>query len=270
MQLTPEQVDQFDRDGYLILPRFFDAREVAVMQAELQRLIDDGKLRNVATEGDGETQSNKVFNLQVCPLSPHSDLFRSLPFCSNLRETVRQLIGEAFVLQLDQIFLKPAKVGAGTNWHQDNAYFGIPDPKQGTGMWVALHDATVANGTMHIVPGSYKREYEHARDPESDHHITCKVDEQIDEVLPVEMEAGGVLFFNYGTAHCTHANTTDTDRAGLALHFLKAEHQDLIGGAGPSHPVLSGPHYSGGREELGVNMEGQWERKVADTPSRDA
>lgn len=79
-----------------------------------------------------------------------------------------------------------------------------------------------------------------------------------------------VLFFNYGTAHCTHANTTDTDRAGLALHFLKAEHQELIGGAGPSHPLLSGPRYCGGREELGVKMEGQWEQNVADTASRDA
>ena len=89
MHLTPEQVDQFDRDGYLILQRFFNAQEVAAMQAELQRLVDACKLRNVVTEGDGATHSDKAFNLQVCPLSPHSDLFRSLPFSSST--TVRRI-----------------------------------------------------------------------------------------------------------------------------------------------------------------------------------
>ena len=263
MQLTTQQVKQFNRDGYAIHNGFFNALEVAAMQAELKRLVDDGKLRNVATDRDGTTHSKTVFNLQICPLSPHSDLFRALPFSGKVRETVRQLIGEEFVFQLDQIFLKPAQSGGGTNWHQDNAYFDIPDPRQGTGMWVALHDATVANGTMHIVPGSFRREYKHDRDPGSDHHITCEVDEDIDDILAVEMEAGGVLFFNYGTAHCTRGNTTNADRAGLALHFLKAEHRHLIEGPDNHHPYLCGSHYSGGRKEYGENMDGQWEQMVA-------
>ena len=41
------------------------------------------------------------------------------------------------VLHLDQVFLKPGKQGMGTNWHQDNAYFQIEDPLQGTAMWTA-------------------------------------------------------------------------------------------------------------------------------------
>lgn len=263
MKLTPGQLAQFNDEGYVILEHFFDRDEVTAMQAELQRLVDVGKLRNVATDGDGETHSDTVLNLQICPLSPHSDLFRALPFSDKVRETVRQLIGEEFVLQLDQIFLKPGGSGGGTSWHQDNAYFQIPDPQQGTGMWVAVHDASVANGTMHIVPGSYKRQYEHERDPGSDHHITCKVDEESEEILPVEMEAGGVLFFNYGTAHCTKANITDTARAGLALHFLKSEYVEHVGGFNAGNPVLSGPNYSGGREECGAHMEGRWEEQIA-------
>ena len=38
--------------------------------------------------------------------------------------------------------------GIGTNWHQDNAYFKIRDPMRGTAMWIAAHDATIANGTI--------------------------------------------------------------------------------------------------------------------------
>ena len=55
-----------------------------------------------------------------------------------------------FVRQLDHIFLKPAHTGIGTDWHQDNAYFKISDPTKGTAMWIALHDAHIENGTLHL------------------------------------------------------------------------------------------------------------------------
>ena len=41
-----------------------------------------------------------------------------------------------------QMFLKPAHVGLGTAYHQDNGYFGISDPLKGTGMWIAVDPAT--------------------------------------------------------------------------------------------------------------------------------
>jgi ectoine hydroxylase-related dioxygenase (phytanoyl-CoA dioxygenase family) len=31
------------------------------------------------------------------------------------------------------------------------------------------------------------------------------------------------MFFAYGTPHATGANTTDRERAGVALHFINAE-----------------------------------------------
>ena len=48
MKLNPDQLRQFQTDGYIILPHFFDTREVAAMQAELARLVAAGLLRNVA------------------------------------------------------------------------------------------------------------------------------------------------------------------------------------------------------------------------------
>jgi len=68
---------------------------------------------------------------------------------------------------------------------------------------------------MRIIPGSFKEEYEHVRDPESNHHIRCYPPEE--RAVTIELPAGGVLFFAYGVAHCTGANNTDKERAGLAL-----------------------------------------------------
>ena len=262
MQLGKEQIQQFREQGYLAVPDFWDADETAAMQAEVERLKRDGLLRNVATEGDGKTQSQTKANLQLCPMYDKSDFFRAMPFAPKVVEAVRQLIGDPVLLHLDQVFLKPARHGAGTNWHQDNAYFHIADPLKGTALWTAVHDATVANGTLHVVPNAFRKSLEHRRDPDSDHHIRCWPDET--KAVPVELPAGGVVFFAYGTPHCTLGNTTEKERAGMALHFLNGDEDgEAKGGFGiGKRPILTGPDASGGEQEYGVRVAGTWEQEV--------
>jgi hypothetical protein len=43
MKFSDEQIQQFREQGYLAVPEFWDAREVAAMQAELERLKRDGR-----------------------------------------------------------------------------------------------------------------------------------------------------------------------------------------------------------------------------------
>ncbi len=261
MVFSDAQIAQFREQGYLSVPDFWTAQEVSAMQAETERLKQDGLLRNVATEGDGKTQSSAKANLQICPVYPHSAFFRAMPFAPKVADAVSQLIGDPVLLHLDQIFLKPGKHGAGTNWHQDNAYFQIADPMRGTALWTAVHEATKANGTMRVIPGSFRTQYEHSRDPDSDHHIRCYPPEE--EAVLIELPAGGALFFAYGVAHATGANTTEKERAGMALHFLHAsvagEAKGLEGGA---HPYLTGPKATGGEREYGVKIAGTWKTEV--------
>jgi ectoine hydroxylase-related dioxygenase (phytanoyl-CoA dioxygenase family) len=257
MKLSPEQLAQYRNEGYIAIPDFFNQKEVAAMQAELQSLKDQGLLRNIARAGDGETPTNAVMNLQICPVAPKSELFRSLGYAGKVVDTVRQLIGDPIVWQLDQIFLKPGRLGMGTGWHQDNAYFGIKDRRQGVGMWVAIHAATVANGTMHVIPRGDDELLAHERDGASNHHIKCVVDES--KAVPIELPAGGVLFFNYAVPHCTKGNTTDHERAGLALHFLR---EDAVIDPKWKIATLTGPHATNGLEEFGKDQRHEWERRT--------
>ena len=266
MVFTEAQAAQFREWGYLAVPDFWTAREAAAMQAETERLKQGGLLRNVATEGDGATPTRVKANLQICPVSPHSEFFRAMPFAPKVAEAVSQLIGDPVLLHLDQIFLKPARHGVGTNWHQDNAYFQIPDPLTGVALWTAVHGATAANGAMRVIPGSFRVQYEHSRDPDSDHHVRCYPPEE--EAVLVELPAGGALFFAYGVAHATGANTTDQERAGMALHFLTESAAGTAHGMeGGAHPYLSGPKATGGLREYGVRVAGTWEEQVATPPS---
>lgn len=275
MPLTQSQADRFRSEGYLVVPNLFTPRQVKAMQAEVTRFQREGHFRNVATEGDGKTHSTKQRNLQICPTVKISTFFRALPFEPVVVDAVSKLIGDPYILHLDQIFLKPAGDGMGTNWHQDNAYFKISDPLKGTAMWIAVHDATVANGTLNVIPGVFRQEFPHSRDPMSDHHIRCYPDES--KAVPCEVAAGGVVFFCYGTPHCTRGNTTEKDRAGFAYHFLN-ETIAASSGQGEAlskpdrdyHPAVTGGNATGGLKEYGTKVAGTWEEEIEKVLTNDA
>jgi len=264
MQFTTEQLAQFREQGFLAVPNFWTPREIEAMQAELKRLKDDGLIKNIATD-DGQTLSQSFANLQLCPMFPHSVFFRAMPFAPKVIEAVSQLLGNPILLHLDQVFIKPGRHGAGTNWHQDNAYFKISDPLMGTALWTAVHDANLQNGTMRVIPGSFCQSYEHSRDPHSNHHIRCYPPEE--NAVPIELAAGGALFFAYGVAHATGANNTERERAGIALHFLRADYaqNELIEANRDTRPYLTGERATGGQAEYGVRVAGTWEQEVEKT-----
>lgn len=258
--LTNEQVSFFKQDGYLAIKEFWDSRETAAMQAEVSRFQREGLLRNVTTEGDGKTHSEYQQNLQLCPMSNKSGLFRALPYDRRVTQAVSQLIGDPVILHLDQVFLKPAHHGAGTSWHQDNAYFGLENPAAGTAMWIAVHDANIANGTLEVIPDFFEKLLDHSRDPNSDHHIRCYPPEEL--AVPVELPAGGVIFFSYGTPHCTRANLTERDRAGAAFHFYNGKYNPSSGFLLEKRVYLTGENKEDGQRAYGEIVADTWRDEV--------
>src|SRR5207247_2037257 len=53
---------QFQEQGYVALPGFFSGRATAAIQAEVERLRREGFLRNVGTDGDGQSTSMRSTN----------------------------------------------------------------------------------------------------------------------------------------------------------------------------------------------------------------
>lgn len=51
MQLTQEQIEQFDRDGYLFFPSLFTMEEVRVLIDEVPRLYAQHRPENVREKG---------------------------------------------------------------------------------------------------------------------------------------------------------------------------------------------------------------------------
>jgi hypothetical protein len=65
--------------------------------------------------------------------------------------------------------------------------------------------------------------------------------------------------------HATGLNTTEHERAGVALHFLRADYaqDELVAPGRDYRPYLTGPQATGGVREYGEVVAGTWEREVA-------
>ena len=146
-------VEDFERDGVVRVRRFFTTETVAEIRAELDRYIHDdlpSKPADARTlEADGETIRN------LWRLEQHDDYFRELGHRSLITDLVAELVHGAPVLAGVETFNKPARIGSGVPYHQDNAYFCQSPPDMLT-LWVAIDPVTVENGPVYFIKGSHK------------------------------------------------------------------------------------------------------------------
>ena len=130
---------------------------------------------------------------------------------------VETLLGHRAILFGEMALSKPPFIGSEKPWHQDNAYFVYVPLESVLTAWIALDDATVENGCMHVIPGGHKGgALKHV------HDIDCQIAEgrlHAEREAPVELKAGGAMFFSAMLPHQTPPNTGPTRRRALQFQF---------------------------------------------------
>jgi len=135
-----------------------------------------------------------------------------------LRFVEHILGGEAEMFQ-EMALLKPPGIGREKPWHQDHAYFNLPQGTPVVGVWIAMDDTFPENGCMHFLPGGHRGgEIPHfnRRDWQiCDTEILGK-----NQAVAAPLKAGGLLIFDGLTPHGTPQNTTQTRRRALQFHYV--------------------------------------------------
>jgi len=159
MKLTPQQLAQYDRDGFLIIPDMVSPDMVRQLRAELQEVaaMDD---ECVYREKDGVT-ARTIYNLHNLEHPTGREGFAELTSSKDMLTPVSQLLGDdALYVVHSKCNLKQGLVGGIWGWHQDFGiwrYDGIPSPEIATAL-VMLDEATELGGCLYFVPGSHKAE----------------------------------------------------------------------------------------------------------------
>jgi hypothetical protein len=211
--LTRQQVEAFNRDGYVKGLRIFSSEEMAA-----QRAYFDALLARVLAEG-GDSYSISTAHLKygkVYDLITHVRIVRC----------VRDLLGENVVGWGSHYFCKLPRDGKVVHWHQDASYWPMTPSKTVTA-WLAIDDADVENACMRFIPGSHHfghLTYQLTEDAE-DAVLNQKVEnaEQFGQPVDVELKAGEISLHSDLLLHGSAANRSDRRRCGLTLRYCAAD-----------------------------------------------
>ncbi|KAL1408540.1 hypothetical protein Q8F55_005352 [Vanrija albida] len=189
--LTPAQLTQWEEDGYLVLPSFFDAAETGEMLARAHTLLDEfdvtGHPMTVFSTGSDEAKhvGDEYFlssgdkiryflepgsvvdgALTVPParavnkighaLGVLDPVFAKYTFHARVQAVARAIGAhkEPEVLQ-SMVICKQPRIGGEVPAHNDSTFL-YTDPPSAVGCWIALDECTPANGCLSFLPGSHK------------------------------------------------------------------------------------------------------------------
>jgi ectoine hydroxylase-related dioxygenase (phytanoyl-CoA dioxygenase family) len=240
LHLTDEHVDFFWRNGFLAIEQISSPEEICVMRAAYDKIFQQKSGRDEGNQFDlaGTDEENKEAALP--------QILNPAKYAPELKNTLAEKNARAFSAQLfsrvadasamtggvAHAIFKPARVGASTPWHQDEAYWNPEFHYQSLSVWMPLQEATLENGCMQFIPGTHELEvlphHSIGHDPrvhglEADENIGVDFSQAVACPLP----AGGCTLHLSRTFHFTGANTSDVPRRALIMSF-GLPHKPLI------------------------------------------
>lgn len=151
MKLTQEQLDQFDRDGYLFLPNLFSAEEATFLKGEAEAIYQMDR-KEVWREKSGVART-------AFAAHQYNEGFRRLGAHPRLIKPVEQLLDGKVYMHQYKVNAKAPFDGAVWQWHQDYGTWKrddeMPEPRA-MNISVFLDDVTAANGPLLFIPRSHK------------------------------------------------------------------------------------------------------------------
>ena len=152
MKLTAQQIEQFEREGYLFFPGLFRPEEVKVLLDEVPRLYAQQRPENVREKGSDAVRTNFAAHLYSYP-------FAKLARHPRMVQPVMQILDEGVYMHQFKINGKMAFDGDVWQWHQDYGTWMNDDlMPQARAMNIAIFLDAVNefNGPLMLIPGSHK------------------------------------------------------------------------------------------------------------------
>jgi ectoine hydroxylase-related dioxygenase (phytanoyl-CoA dioxygenase family) len=210
---TPQLVEAFRRDGFVVVPDLLSADEVRRYGAAVDEAVARRSRHDTRTLAE-KTRYEQSF-VQCQNLWEDSPEVRPLTFHPLVAETAARLLGVGAVrLWHDQALYKEAG-GRETDPHQDHPYWPIVETDTVTA-WIPFDGSTLESGAMGYLPGSHRagvREFVNIFVPgDAEPDPLAREELAGTEPVFVEVPAGSVAYHHGLTFHLAKANTTGTVR----------------------------------------------------------
>jgi phytanoyl-CoA hydroxylase len=229
--LSVDHLRSWSENGFFRLPRFTPAATCnTLLQRATEIVRDDTLAAEVGAKvmrennkagmivANPEDAISKIFHLH------RDDAFSTFATSAGVVDLAAELIAPDIDVFLSQFIFKTS--GAwGQPWHQDSFYFPFEPARPVVGVWLAVTEATLENGCLHVLPGSHiEPVHRHVPDrrPGANYGYFEIVDHDMSAAEPVLMDPGDLLVFDSHLMHHSTDNESDEIRAAMVYHYAAA------------------------------------------------
>jgi len=227
-QLSAEQVNKYQNDGFVIIEDFLSADELVFWRGALDEAVakrNGNKMpdrKEVYGKGDEADKSyyDNVFD-QLLNLWQDNEKMRKIMLDERLGKLAAQLAGvDGIRIWHDQALIKRPWANP-TSWHLDTPYWSFED-RNAISIWVALDDATLENGCLFFIPGSHKTTTFQNPGIGKNMGVIFDVYPEFKKTksAAAPMKAGSCSFHNGLTIHGAHANMTPGYRRAMTCAYM--------------------------------------------------
>lgn len=255
-KLKTEQLERYDRDGFLVLENFVPAASCDELRRRACELVEafdpEGSFSIFSTQeqarksdqyflesGDkirfffeedafdenGKLRQKKEQSINKIGHALHDldAVFGRFSRTGKLSQLVASLgISQPLLIQSMYIFKQP-RVGGEVTCHQDSTFL-YTEPMSVVGLWFALEDATRENGCLRAIPGGHKlglhSRFERAPEGGTRFEVYDSSPWPLEKLVPLEVRQGTLILLNGLLPHLSYANRSPKSRHAYTLHVI--------------------------------------------------
>lgn len=233
IELSQQQVEQFRRDGFLIVEKLVEADVADAIRERFEPLFVNGEFETgIKPDEVNLPEGNPPYTKQICNAWKSDLTVARTGLSENIGRLCAQLGGwEGSRLMIDNLLWKPP-AGRSIGFHQDSMYSLWIDKPELVSCWLALDDTTAEGGTLVYIKGSHKwgeakpiMQFHGPEDDLKEAREWAEANGLELELVPVVVPKGGCAFHDGWTWHGSRVNRADVPRRAMAMHFFQHDIQ---------------------------------------------
>jgi len=211
-RLSPEQVETYRREGYLVYPDpIFPQDKFNALKRHFER-----KLENLEEGMRPEAMDVPHFNDPA--------LFEWL-FSDEVLDLVEPILGPDIALFSSHFICKPRGNGKRVPWHEDSYYWrGMMDPMDVCTVWLAIDPSVRENGCMKVIPRTHHNGYSEYEVVDAEKNVFDSEIKrhQFDESKAhyLQLEPNHAHLHDGKLMHGSDANVSNLRRCGYTMRYI--------------------------------------------------
>lgn len=221
MILTKQELEQFNKNGFLVIKNFAKQK---LCDEILTKAKEHLEKKQAPIESEQEYMSLKEEKITVRRLRQvyeREEVFKNWMTNEKIRPILKQILNDTPVLSLahhNSIMTKLPQESTRTYWHQDRRYWHFQNDDL-VSVWLSLGEEVLENGLLEFIPGSHKIKFDKSCFDEVDNFLDEHEENKklIKKRVHQDLQKGDIVLFHCKTLH--HASKNSTNKAKISFVY---------------------------------------------------